>query len=118
MYKTQLEYLDQQKDLEISENEANKKKLDDYLQKELEKNNKLNSEIKKLEERTSQLDHTRTELFKQLKTMEKLHNEKVYERDELKNKAQAKEIQLEAKRRDLEERESEVRQLREKLRAV
>jgi predicted transcriptional regulator len=76
MYKTQLEYLDQQKDLEMSENEANKKKLDEFLQKELEKNNKLNSEIKKLEERTSQLENTRTELFKQLKTMEKLHNEK------------------------------------------
>lgn len=48
MYKTQLEYLDQQKDLEISENEVNKKKLDDFLQKELEKNNKLNAEIKSL----------------------------------------------------------------------
>ena len=118
MYKTQLEYLDQQKDLEISENEVNKKKLDDFLQKELEKNNKLNAEIKSLQDRTSQLDHTRTELFKQLKTMEKLHNEKQYERDELKNKAQAKEIQLETKRRDLDEREIEVRQLREKLRAV
>jgi hypothetical protein len=41
--------------------------------------------------------------------MEKLHNEKQYERDELKNKAQAKEFQLETKRRDLEEREIEVR---------
>ena len=50
--------------------------------------------------------------------MEKLQNEKQYERDELKNKSQAKEIQLETKRRDLEEREMEVRQLREKLRAV
>jgi hypothetical protein len=55
------------------------------------------------------LDHTRTELFKQLKTMERLHNEKQYERDELKSKAQAKEIQLETKRRDLEQREAEVR---------
>jgi len=41
--------------------------------------------------------------------MEKLQNEKQYERDELKNKSQAKEIQLETKRRDLEEREMEVR---------
>ena len=38
---TQLQYLDQQKDLELAENEANKKKLDEYLQKELEKKNKL-----------------------------------------------------------------------------
>jgi uncharacterized protein Smg (DUF494 family) len=56
----------------------------------LEKNNKLNSDIKKLEERTSQLAHTRTELFKGLKTMEKLHDEKQSERDELRNKAHAK----------------------------
>ena len=31
MYMTQLQYLDQQKDLELAENEANKKKLDEYL---------------------------------------------------------------------------------------
>ena len=68
MYMTQLQYLDQQKDLEEQENQANQKRLQDFLQRELEKKKKLDEDVKKLEQRTEALTETRTELFKQLGT--------------------------------------------------
>ena len=64
IYIQQLQYLDQQKDLEQSENESNLLKLKAFLQRELEKKNKLDQEVKNLEGRTAELSHTRTELFK------------------------------------------------------
>lgn len=64
IYIQQLQYLDQQKDLEQSENESNLLKLKAFLQRELEKKNKLDQEVKNLESRTAELSHTRTELFK------------------------------------------------------
>lgn len=50
---TQLQYLDQQKDLEAQENENNTVKLKDFLKRELDKKYKLDNEVKQLEERTA-----------------------------------------------------------------
>jgi hypothetical protein len=64
MYMDKLMALDNQKDLETKNNEENKQKLSDFLKKECEKKEKLNSEVKKLEDRTLELNQTRNDLFK------------------------------------------------------
>ena len=71
MYMTQLQYLDNQKDIERAENQANEQKFQEFLDKELEKKVKLEDEIKKLEERTQTLNDTRNDLFRQLNDMDK-----------------------------------------------
>ena len=48
------------------------KKLKEFIQRELDKKNKMDEEVKKLEQRTADLSSTRSELFKQLSEMEKL----------------------------------------------
>jgi len=85
-----MEYLDHQKDEEQKLNEENKKKLDEFLKKECEKKNKLDSEVKKLEDRTLSLNQTRNDLFKQLNGMEKIIEDKIEERNELRAKVLVK----------------------------
>ena len=70
MYMEQLQYLDSQKDAEQKKNQENQAKLQDFLQREVEKKNKLDAEVKKLEDRTLALNQTRNDLFKQLNGME------------------------------------------------
>ena len=50
--------------------------------------------------------------------MEKLHDNKKVERNELRAKVHVKQTELEDKQKDLAEREDEVRQLRLKLRGI
>ena len=76
MYMEQLQYLDSQKDAEQKKNQENQAKLQDFLQREVEKKNKLDAEVKKLEDRTLALNQTRNDLFKQLNGMEKTIEEK------------------------------------------
>ena len=58
--------------------------MKEFLQKELEKKDSLNQEITKLEERTSKLNETRNDLFRQLNEMEKTIEAKINEKNELK----------------------------------
>lgn len=81
MYMQQLQYLDNQKDVEQKLNEENQVKLKDFLQRELEKKDKLSKEIKKLEEKTRTLNDTRNELFKQLNEKEKIIEGKIEEKN-------------------------------------
>ena len=83
MYMEQLQYLDSQKDDEQKANEINQKKLGDFLHKEVEKKNKLDIDVKKLEDRTLALNQTRNDLFKQLNGMEKIIDDKQEERNQL-----------------------------------
>lgn len=84
MYMEQLQYLDNEKDVQQKLNEENQVKLKEFLQKELEKKDSLNQEITKLEERTSKLNETRNDLFRQLNEMEKTIEAKINEKNELK----------------------------------
>ena len=88
------------------------------MQRELEKKKKLDEEVKKLEDRTQALTETRTELYNQLGTQERLLEDKKEERNELKTKVEIKQLQLEDKQRELDEKEADVRVLRESLRSV
>jgi len=115
MYMTQLQYLDQQKDLELNENEDIKRKLKAFLEKELQKKKGLENDVGKLEERTKNLAETRTELYKQLTTLERLYDDKKEERNQLKVRVQVKLAQLDDKQRELEQRDEEVKKLREKV---
>ena len=94
MYKTQLEFLDEQKDLEENENKETTKKLQNFLDRELEKKKKLEQEVKKLESRSVQLTDTRTELFKQMKSLERVYDDKKEERNQLKARVEVKQSQL------------------------
>jgi chromosome segregation ATPase len=84
----------------------------------LEKKHKLDAEIKKLEEQTVELNQIRNDLFKQLSGMEKIIEDKVEERNELRAKVLVKQTALDQKQTELEDREKEVKQLRERLRQV
>lgn len=116
MYKTQLELLDNQKDLEKTENEKIEAKLKEFLKKELEKKANLEEEVKTLEDRTTNLSMTRTELFKQLTALERLLDTKKEDRNDLRSKVLVKQTQLDEKQRELDEREAEVKQLINQLR--
>lgn len=74
--------------------------------------------MKKLEERTQTLNQTRNDLFKQLNAMEKMIEDKLIERDELRTKVQIKQTSLDEKERELEKQEMEVKNLRSKLTAI
>ena len=84
----------------------------------MEKKHKLDAEIKKLEEQTVELNQIRNDLFKQLSGMEKIIEDKVEERNELRAKVLVKQTTLDQKQTELEDREKEVKQLRERLRQV
>ena len=90
MYMTQLQYLDNLKDVERAQNEENEKKFEEFLQKEIERKKKLEEEISKLEERTTQLNDTRNELFRQLNDMDKQNEAKREERNQYKSKVNIK----------------------------
>ena len=81
------------------------KKLKEFIQRELDKKNKMDEEVKKLEQRTADLSSTRSELFKQLSEMEKLQDQKKAERNELRSKVLIKRAELEEKQKDLADRE-------------
>lgn len=84
----------------------------------MEKKNKLDKEVKSMEERSQKLTETRDEMYKQLGKIEKVFDEKKEERDTLNAKVQVKQAQLESKQRELEEKELQVKQLREKVRQI
>ena len=71
-----------------------------------------------MEERTQTLNQTRNDLFKQLNAMEKMIEDKLIERDELRTKVQIKQTSLDEKERELEKQELEVKNLRNKLSAI
>ena len=64
------------------------------------------------------MNQTRNDLFKQLNAMEKMIEDKLIERDELRTKVQIKQTSLDEKERELEKQELEVKNLRNKLSAI
>ena len=60
------------------------------MKKELEKKANLDGEVKTLEDRTTNLSMTRTELFKQLTALERLLDTKKEDRNDLRSKVLVK----------------------------
>ena len=60
------------------------------MKKELEKKANLDEEVKTLEDRTTNLSMTRTELFKQLTALERLLDTKKEDRNDLRSKVLVK----------------------------
>ena len=72
MYIEQLQCLDQQKDMEMQQNEENKTKFKQFLQNELKRKDDLEKNVQKLEKKTESLNDTRTKLFTQINELDAL----------------------------------------------